>query len=48
MATAAYAYMAAHDLDSETTDWRIDLVAVAMRGSDVVSINWVQNALEEA
>ena len=48
MASAAYAYMAAHDLDVERTAWRIDLVAVAMRGSDIVSINWIQNAVEEA
>jgi len=48
LAFAAYAYMVAHDLDSETTHWRIDLVAVAMRGPDIVSINWIQNAVEEA
>jgi putative endonuclease len=47
MASAAYAYMVAHNLDPETTAWRIDLVAVAMRGSDIVSINWIQNVLEE-
>jgi Holliday junction resolvase-like predicted endonuclease len=47
MASAAYAYMAAHNLDPETTAWRIDLLAVAMRGSSIVSINWIQNALEE-
>jgi hypothetical protein len=40
--------MVAHDLDSERTPWRIDLVAVAMRGPDIVSINWIQNAVEEA
>jgi putative endonuclease len=48
MASAAYAYMTAHDLDSETTPWRIDLLAVAMRGPDIVSIDWIQNAVEEA
>jgi putative endonuclease len=47
MASAAYAYMAAHNLDPETTAWRIDLIAIAMRGSSIVSINWIQNALEE-
>jgi putative endonuclease len=48
MASAAYAYMSAHDLDAETTSWRIDLMAIAMRGPDIVSINWLQNAIEEA
>jgi len=48
MASAAYAYMSAHDLDAETTLWRIDLIAIAMRGPDIVSINWIQNAVEEA
>ena len=47
MVTAAYAYMAANNLDPERTAWRIDLVGVAMRGTDILSINWVQNALEE-
>jgi putative endonuclease len=46
MVSAAYAYMAAHELDPETTAWRIDLLAVAMRRSSIVSINWIQNALQ--
>ncbi len=46
MAFAAYAYMAANGLDPESTAWCIDLVAIVMRGPDIVSINWVQNALE--
>jgi putative endonuclease len=48
MASAAYAYMAANDIDPESTNWRIDLVAVAMRGMSILSINWIKNALEEA
>ncbi|MEO8288078.1 MAG: YraN family protein [Chloroflexota bacterium] len=46
MTSAAYAYMAAHGLDPETTPWRIDLVAIAMRGPNIVAIDWIQNALE--
>lgn len=48
MVSAAYAYMVANSLDPETTSWRIDMVGVTMRGQDIVSINWVKNALEEA
>jgi putative endonuclease len=47
MISAAYAYMAANDIDPDSASWRIDLVALAMRGPDITSINWVQNALEE-
>lgn len=47
MASAAYAYMAAHNLDPETTPWRIDLVAIAMSGHDITAINWIQSALDE-
>jgi len=47
MIAAAYAYMADNAIDSETTPWRIDLVALSMRGPDILSINWIQNALED-
>jgi putative endonuclease len=47
MISAAYAYMAASGVDPESASWRVDLVALAMRGPDITSINWVQNALEE-
>jgi len=47
MVSAAYAFMAAHAIDPDSTPWRIDLVALSMRGSNIVSINWVQNAVEE-
>ena len=47
MVSAAYAYMSANGIDPESTLWRIDLVAVAMRGSDILSINWIKNAVEE-
>jgi putative endonuclease len=47
MVSAAYSYMAAHGIDPDSTLWRIDLVALSMRGNDILSINWVQNALEE-
>ncbi|HET9494784.1 MAG TPA: YraN family protein [Chloroflexia bacterium] len=40
MAAAAYAYMLAHDIDPEATPWRIDLVAVAVRGTRVLDLNW--------
>jgi hypothetical protein len=40
MAAAAYAYMLAHDIDPEATPWRIDLVAVAVRGTRVLDVNW--------
>ncbi len=47
MASAAYTYMTAHNLDPETTPWRIDLVAIAMSGHDITAINWIQGALDE-
>ena len=47
MASAAYAYMAAHDIDPEKAPWRIDLIAIALRGSTIISINWAQNAIDE-
>ncbi|HYO50026.1 MAG TPA: YraN family protein [Chloroflexia bacterium] len=47
MASAAYAYMAVHGLDPETTPWRIDLLAVSLAGGDMASINWVQGAIDE-
>jgi putative endonuclease len=48
MAVAAYAYMAAHDLDPNTTPWRVDLVAIAMHGSRITSINWIRGAIDES
>ncbi len=45
--TAAYAYMAVHDLDPEATPWRIDLVAIALSGSTITGINWIKNAIDE-
>ena len=45
MAAAAYAYMTAHDIDPESTPWRIDLVAVTVRGSRILDLNWSQGAL---
>ena len=47
MAAAAYAYMAAHNLDPDAALWRIDLIAVAMSGSRIVSINWIRGAIDE-
>jgi putative endonuclease len=47
MASAAYAYMAAHSIDPDATRWRIDLVAVAMSGQHITRINWVKGAVEE-
>lgn len=47
MASAAYAYMLSHDLDPDTTPWRIDLIAIAMSGSTVTGINWIKGALDE-
>ncbi|MDQ3704809.1 MAG: YraN family protein [Chloroflexota bacterium] len=47
MVSAAYAYMAAHNLDPEAVPWRIDLVAVTMLGGKVTDINWVKGAIEE-
>lgn len=46
MISAAYSYMAVHDLDPEITSWRIDLVAIAMSGRTITAINWVQGAIE--
>lgn len=47
MVSAAYAYMAAHNIDPEAAPWRIDLVAVTMLGGKVTGINWVKSAIEE-
>ena len=47
MVAAAYSYMEAHNLDPEATHWRIDLIAIAMEGSRITSINWIQGALDE-
>ena len=47
MASAAYNYMSSHGLDPETTPWRIDLVAIAMSGSDIKAINWIEGAVDE-
>jgi len=47
MTEAAYAYMAAHDLDPEAIAWRIDLVAISMSGAGIKSINWIKGVLDE-
>jgi putative endonuclease len=47
MLTAAYAYMAAHNIDPEAIHWRIDLIAIAMSGATITGINWVRDAIEE-
>jgi Holliday junction resolvase-like predicted endonuclease len=47
MAEAAYAYMAAHNLDPEATRWRVDLVAISMSATRIKSINWIKGALDE-
>ncbi len=47
MAVAAYAYMSAHDLNPDLTSWRLDLVAIAMSGGNIRSINWVKSAIDE-
>lgn len=47
MASAASSYMVARDLDPEATLWRIDLIAIAMSGPHITSINWIQGAIEE-
>ncbi|MGA7730160.1 MAG: YraN family protein [Chloroflexia bacterium] len=46
MAAAAYAYMAAHELDPERTNWRIDLVTVAL-DANVTTVNWIKGALPD-
>jgi|GEM_PF-75005 len=47
MVEAAYAYMASHNLDSEATRWRVDLVAISMSATGIKSINWIKGALDE-
>jgi putative endonuclease len=47
MAAAAFAYMRANGLDPNVTHWRIDLIAIAMSGDDLMGINWVQGAIGE-
>lgn len=45
MAAAAYAYMLAHDIDPEATPWRLDLVAVTVRGPRILDLNWSPGVL---
>jgi Holliday junction resolvase-like predicted endonuclease len=47
MAAAAFAYMRTNGLDPNVTHWRIDLIAIAMSGDDLMGINWVQGAIAE-
>ena len=47
MAEAAYAYMAAHDLNPDGTLWRIDLIAISLSAQTITGINWVRGALDE-
>jgi len=47
MAAAAYAYMADQGLDPDMTPWRIDLIAISMRGPGVTTINWIKSAVGE-
>jgi putative endonuclease len=46
MAAAAYAYMDAHNLNPETTPWRIDLLALSVDGAGNSSINWIKGVIE--
>jgi putative endonuclease len=45
MAAAAYAYMLAHDIDPESTLWRIDLIAVTLRANRIFDLNWSPGVL---
>lgn len=47
MLAAAHAYMEAHDLDPNQIAWRIDLIAIALSGETIKSINWIKGALDE-
>ena len=47
MATAALHYMSTHNLDPESTPWRIDLVGIAMSGDHITAINWIKGAITE-
>ena len=47
MVAAAYNYMEAKGIDPETTSWRIDLIAIAVEGDRISSINWIQGAIDE-
>ena len=47
MASAALQYMEAHGLDTDITPWRIDVVAVAISGDGLASVNWIQGAIGE-
>lgn len=46
MSIAAYAYMEANKVDPEQTDWRIDLVSIAIQGTRT-TINWIKGAISE-
>ncbi len=46
MTTAAYAYMQAHDVDPEHTDWRIDLISIAVMDNRT-TLNWIKGAIPE-
>ncbi len=47
MLAAAHAYLEAHSLNPDDVAWRIDLVAIAVVGETIKSINWVQGVLDE-
>jgi Holliday junction resolvase-like predicted endonuclease len=47
MQTAAYAYMSAHNLDPESTSWRIDLLALSVDAAGNTSVNWIKGAIGE-
>ncbi len=47
MASAALHYIASHNLDPDSTSWRIDVLAVAISPDGLSTINWVQGAIGE-
>ena len=46
MITAAYAYMRAHGIDPEHTDWRIDLISIAVQDTRT-TLNWIKGAIPD-
>jgi putative endonuclease len=45
MASAALHYIYSHNLDPDSTPWRIDVLAVAVSADGHSTINWVQGAI---
>lgn len=46
MTTAAYAYMGAHNVDPESTSWRIDVISIAVQNNRTI-LSWIKGAIPD-